>query len=160
MSDVNNPWQSPETQAVAGDGVSRGVITEGMLRYLKEASPWLRFIGIVSFIGGGLLGLSGIVLSISTAAGYGALTTRAAGNLGSFVGVVYLVSGVLMLFPARFMYSFGSGIRQYAGGGAAADLERALKSNKSLWKFTGIVCIVYLACIPLIIIGSIIAVVT
>jgi hypothetical protein len=157
MSDLNNPWQSPETQVTAGDG-AQGVITEGMLRYLKEASPWLRFVGIVSFIGGGLLCLSGIGLSIATVTGSGiqALGYRLAELPGWFSGVVYLASGMVMFFPAKFMYSFGSRIRQYVGSGAAADLEQALKNNKSLWKFSGIVCIVYLALIPLVIIGAII----
>jgi hypothetical protein len=157
MSDLNNPWQSPETQVTAGDN-PRGLITEGMLRYLREASPWLRFVGIVSFIGGGLLCLAGIGLSIAAAAGSGVqdLGNAFSEILGGFVGVVYLVSGVVVLFPAKFMYSFGSRIRQYAASGAAADLEEALKNNKSLWKFSGILCIVYLSFIPLVIIGAII----
>jgi hypothetical protein len=156
MSDVNNPWQSPQTQVTAGDN-SRGVITEGMLRYLKEASPWLRFVGIVSFIGGGMLCLLGIGLSAAAAAGSG-VPNSFSSVLGGFSGVVYLVSGGVVFFPAKFMYSFGSRIRQYAGSGAAADLEQALRNNRSLWKFSGIVCIVYLAFIPLaIIVGVIIA---
>ncbi|MDR1618689.1 MAG: hypothetical protein LBS06_06535 [Treponema sp.] len=154
MSDINNPWQSPETQVAAGD-TSRGVITEGMLRYLKEASPWLRFVGIISFIAGGLLCLSGIGL-IVTGTGYGMSALRAFGALGGLGGLVYLASGVVVFFPAKFMYSFGSRIRQYAGSGAAVDLEQALKNNKSLWKFSGILCIIYLALIPLAIVGAII----
>jgi hypothetical protein len=54
------------------------------------------------------------------------------------------------------MYSFGSRIRQYAASGAAEDLEQALKNNKSLWKFSGILCIVYLAIILLVVIGAVI----
>ena len=70
---------------------------------------------------------------------------------------MYIVSGVIVFFPSKFMYSFGSRIKRYAGSEAPEDLEQALKNNKSLWKFSGIVCIVYLSFIPLAIIGAIIA---
>ncbi|MDR2160510.1 MAG: hypothetical protein LBP23_10635 [Treponema sp.] len=157
MDESNNPWQSPETQASGGDGASRGVLTEGMLRYLKEASPWLRFVGILSFIGGGLLCLLGIGFSVGMTSS-GIMGTEAfSGVMGSLVGLVYVVSGVVVFFPAKFMYSFGSRIKRYAGSGAAEDLEQALRNNKSLWKFSGIVCIVYLALIPVAIIGAVIA---
>jgi hypothetical protein len=141
------------------DGVSRGVLTEGMLRYLKEASPWLRFVGILSFIGGGVLCLLGIGVSLAGAIGSGGVMPAGMlfGTVGPLIGLVYIVSGVIVFFPSRFMYSFGSRIKRYMGSGAPEDLEQALKNNKSLWKFSGIVCIVYLAFIPLAIIGGIIA---
>jgi hypothetical protein len=61
-----------------------------------------------------------------------------------------------MFFPAKFIYSFGGRINRYVRSGAAEDLEEALKHNKSLWKFSGIVSIVYLAIIPLAVVGTII----
>jgi hypothetical protein len=161
MADLNNPWQSPEARVIGANGVSRGVLTEEMLRYLKEASPWLRFVGILGFIGSGVLCLLGIGVSLAGLTGSsGVLPTEIfPGVMGPLVGLVYVVSGVIVFFPSKFMYSFGSRIKRYMGSGAPEDLEQALKNNKSLWKFSGIMCIVYLAFIPLAIIGGIIAVV-
>ena len=83
MADSNNPWQSPEAQVSGVDDVSRGVLTEGMLRYLKEASPWLRFVGILSFIGGGILCLLGIGISITgISSGMAAGAAASSGNRG------------------------------------------------------------------------------
>jgi hypothetical protein len=126
-----------------------------MVRYLREASPWLRFIGILGFIGCGVLALGGIVFTALVI-----LVSDLAGEFGgvlwgSFIGVLYLVLGLLSFFPAKFSYAFGSKIHHYTLSSADKDLEDAFKNNRSLWKFFGILAIVYLAIIPLGLIGGI-----
>jgi hypothetical protein len=156
MSDITNPWRSPGTEASAAqDSSGAGVLTGAMIRYLREASPWLRFIGILGFIGSGLLALGGIVFTFLIV-----LVSELAGEfggilVGSFVGVLYIVLGLLSFFPAKFSYSFGSKIHHYVLSNSDKDLEDAFKNNKSLWKFLGILAIVYLAIIPVAIIGGI-----
>jgi hypothetical protein len=129
-----------------------------MLRYLGEASPWLRFVGILSFIGCGLMVFGGIIAAIVLYAVSGADS-----EFGEFpaviLGLVYIASGALVFFPARFIYSFGSKIRGYLLSRSGEDLEEAFRNNKSFWKFCGICSIVCLALIPLGIIGSLIAVI-
>jgi hypothetical protein len=167
MSDAANPWQSPGTEisAVKQPGVSGG-LSETMVFYLKGASPWLRFVGILSFIGCGLLTVIGILVMI-----FGSVFSDLAAGLdsdqlgifqmgvtgGIFLGLVYIILGLLCYFPARFIYGFGVRIRSYLLSNAEKDLEEAFKNNKSLWKFTGILAIVYLGLIPVaIIIGVIV----
>jgi hypothetical protein len=158
MSDTTNPWRSPGTEAIAAqDGSGAGVLTPVMVRYLREASPWLRFIGILGFIGSGLMTLGGLVFAILVV-----LISDLAGEFGgimagSFMGVLYIVLGLLAFFPAKFSYGFGSKLHHYILSNSERDLEEALKNNKSLWKFLGIMAIVYLAIIPLALIGGIAA---
>jgi membrane protein YqaA with SNARE-associated domain len=147
MSDHVNLYQSPQSPVIPEPDTGTR-LTSAMTRHLKEASPWLRFIGILSFIGSGFMFLGGIVFLVtmdsltgSNAGGF----ARLGGGIGS---VVYIVSGVLMLFPARFIYNFGAKIRNYLQSNSEDDLEQALKNNKSLWKFTGILSIVCLAMVP------------
>jgi hypothetical protein len=170
MSDTLNPWQSPEAPVRAEENAAQGILTAPMIRYLKEASPWLRFIGILGYIGALFLIVSGLVmvvaLLITGFTGFigsgdetgfmGAVT----GLLSSLVGFIYVVGGLLAFFPARFTHGFGVKIRNYLLSGAEKDLEEALKSNRSLWKFSGILAIVYLSLIPAGIVVAIIAVVS
>jgi hypothetical protein len=146
MSDVINPYQSPQSP-VNPEPDNSARLTGIMVRYLKEAAPWLRFIGILSFIGCGLMFLGGIGVLIITAAlpGFAGNFEELGGGIGN---VVYIVSGVLMFLPARFTYNFGAKIRNYLRSNSEDDLEQAFKNNKSLWKFNGILYIVFLALAP------------
>jgi len=170
MSDEVNPYQSPETVAAPVNPlVTQGTLTETMLIYLKGASPWLRFIGILGFIGAGLTALSGfslfaVIPVINRLWGEipgidvslrGALSSIFSGSMAVFcVG-----AGVVMFFPSLFVYRFGEKIRSYLRTGTEKDLELAFKNNKSLWKFLGIISIIELVFIPMAIVGSIVAVV-
>jgi hypothetical protein len=125
-----------------------------MVRYLKDASPWLLFIGILGYIGAILLVVIGLILGFLAAGDSPTLrgiTWR--GTASAFMGPVYLVMGALVFFPARFTHRFGMKIRHYLAGGAEKDLEEALRNNKALWKFSGILAVVYLGIIALTIIG-------
>ena len=166
MSEAANPYQSPETIAVPVKPLTApGTLTETMLIYLKEASPWLRFLGVLGFIGAGMTALSGLsFLAIvplmeaifDSASGFESLGDAFGAIFSGGMSVFFIGAGALMFFPSLFMYRFGDKIRGYLRTGADQDLELAFKNNKSLWKFTGIISIIYLAIIPLMIIGAII----
>jgi hypothetical protein len=156
MSDVENPWQSPENPSAPENPQShQAVLTAVMMGYLKAASPWLRFLGILGFIGSGLMILGGIITASFSSFILNFLEEMA--TLPSGFTLIYVALGVINFFPARFTYLFGAKIRDYALSNSEKDLESALKNNRSLWKFNGILSIVYLALIPLGIICSIIA---
>jgi hypothetical protein len=159
MSDSVNPWQSPQNPSVPDKSRQGAALSEPMITYLKQASPWLRFIGILGFIGAGLICLFGILSAVFSSVG-----AVLAENLGflpaGFISLVYVALAALTFFPARFTYLFGDKLRAYMHSGADWDLEQAFRNNKSLWKFTGILCIIYLAIIPVGIIGVIIAAVS
>jgi len=166
MSSEVNPYQSPENPPVPIKPLAgQGMITETMLVYLKDASPWLRFIGILGFVSSGMTVLTGLSLfavvpllgrvfsEMSELGSYGA----AAGFAFSGTMMVYcLGGGVLMFFLSLFAYRFGEKIKSYLRTGAEGDLEMAFKNNKNLWKFLGILCIISLAFIPMLIIGGVV----
>ncbi|MDR0623537.1 MAG: hypothetical protein LBG10_03820 [Treponema sp.] len=158
MSDDINPYQSPQNP-VAPEPDNSARLTGTMVRYLKEAAPWLRFIGILSFVGCGFMFLGGIAFLVITMAvpDFGGEFGGLGGGIGS---IVYIFSGALMFFPARFTYNFGAKIRRYLRSNSEDDLEQALKNNKSLWKFNGILYIIALALVPAGIVGAVIAVIS
>jgi hypothetical protein len=169
MSDTENPYRSPEAGvSPVAPLTSGGFLTDIMLACLKGASPWLRFVGIVGFVGCGLTVLIGIIfLATGPAMGWVWETVPGINFYADVFGAVFggvmggycLILGVLCFFPSFFIYNFGTGIRNYIRSGAGEELETAFRNNKSLWKFIGILTIIGLAFIPLsIIIGVVVGV--
>jgi hypothetical protein len=159
MSDTVNLYESPQAPVAPEKTLgAQSALTDTMLRYIREASPWLRFIGILGFIGCGFIMLMGIAMTVTMSSleeafsGFGSFSTFFGESFGAAfsasIGVVYIIAAVLSFFPAYFTYIFGSKIRAYIQSGADQELELAFKNNKSLWKFNGILSIVGLAFIP------------
>ncbi|MDR2136202.1 MAG: hypothetical protein LBO76_06260 [Treponema sp.] len=154
MSDSGNPWQSPSTEVAAEEGAPRDALTPLMIRHLKDASPWLRFLGIVGYIGAVFVVLLGLVLIVADLGSFYLIDILFGGLAGVFMGLLYIAMGVVAFFPARFTHRFGVKIRNYLLSGGAQDLETAFRYNRALWKFNGILAIVYLSLVPLVVIGS------
>jgi len=164
MSETVNPYQSPETAVVPEIApAGQGTLTEAMLIQLKGASPWLRFVGVLGFIGAGFTIMTGVVVLAVVP-----FVTRTLGGLDPFSGIMgavswvviavfFIIVGALLVLPSLFMYRFGEKIRGYLRTGAEQEMEAAFKNNRLLWKFVGIICIVQLAFFPLTMIGSFIA---
>ena len=89
------------------------------------------------------------------------VTSNLVGGFGQYplwvFPLIYLPLGVLMFFPAHFIFRFGQKIRVYQYSRSNEDLESGFKYNKSYWKFMGILCIIYLAAIPFSVIVAMIA---
>jgi hypothetical protein len=166
MSDNTYPVQdqgerSQPVQAAEAAGGIEGrppvVITDSMIRSLKDASPWLRFLGILTFIGCGFLGLTGLIMAVVSL--FMEDVIEGIGGIGGvLMGLFYIVMGALLIFPGRFTYNFGARIRNFLLSNSGEELALALKNNSSLWKFYGILSIVYLAMIPAAIVVIVVAV--
>ncbi|MDR1107716.1 MAG: DUF5362 family protein [Spirochaetaceae bacterium] len=174
MSD--NPYESPQADINGINPLAaQPRLTETMIRYLKGSSPWLRFLGILGFIGAGGTMLGGLLFLIAGTLGRGFFTAvlseqmeiaAETGDIGIvsgltvFSGILIVITGIICLFPARFIYNFGNRIKNFLQNNSEGELERALKNNKSLWKFVGIVTIIYLAFLPVMFVFSIIAIIS
>ena len=173
MSDTSNPYQSPSANTEIVKPLDKqGVLTGTMLKHLSDASPWMRFIGIMGFIGAGLMVLGGLIPLIAAPFAaridsdiLGSASDYLPGILNglSAILIIYALyvigAGALMFFPAFFTYRFGAKIKEYTTSNSDQDLELAFRNNKSLWKFNGILMIVVLAFFPVMIIIGIVAVV-
>jgi uncharacterized membrane protein len=168
MSYAVNPYQSPNVMVVLEESLAvRGTLTETMLLHLKDTAPWLRFVGILGFIIACFSVLFGLAFLALIPAmrqvwyetpGFEMFPSSiSAAFLGS-VSILCICGGALVFFPSFFIYRFGEKIRSYLRTGTEQDLELAFKNNKSLWKFLGVFCVFQLVFIPLVILGSIIAV--
>jgi len=151
-----NPYESPQTEANAINPLSGRVLTTNMLFYLQGAAPWLRFVGIVSFIFMGLLVIGLLVIL----AGVGSLgETLGLGSAAPLVFLMYLPMLAVGFVYALFIYKFGSKIHAYLRTGDNKDLEDGFKNNKSLWTLIGVLYIISLAIMGLALIGGVLAVI-
>lgn len=100
------------------------------------------------FIGVGLM----LVVGFGMIAGgfFGAALSNefGGGALFAAMGIFYLVSGVLYVFPAIFLFRAAGGVVQVRRGQVIAGLEKTLANQKSFWKFIGIVTVVMLCLYP------------
>jgi magnesium-transporting ATPase (P-type) len=129
-----------------GNQTQARFLNDSALFYLKSASPWLRFLGVVYYIVCGLMVAGGLIMLIAAPL----MADLDFDEDGSFLmGILYLISAVIMFFPARFMYLFGARLRNYFLSNVEKELELAFRYNKSFWKFSGITMIICLALIPI-----------
>lgn len=111
--------------------------------YLIETAKWMRFLSIIGMIGEVLILGVGIVLLF--------LNRGDMNGLPSFwTGIIYIVVGVIMLFPLLYMYNCSQSITRAYERSEMECLLSAVKYNKQLWKFYGLFVLVYLAIIILV----------
>jgi hypothetical protein len=165
MADIHNPYQSPQADVSAvRPAPSQGGISEKGIRYLRGASPWMRFMGIIGFIGCGLFVLLGIfaavlpgIFLVMPGAVFPSEAYTGARIATLLMGLAYFAFAVLGFLPSRWLYKTGARLRDYVRMGAEADLEEAFRNTKAFWKFFGIITIIWLALVPVFIILTVLA---
>ena len=126
---------------------SNGPITPLMIDHLRATKPWVRLISVVMFIFVGLTFLGGIFMIFGSAAAGG---MRGAGAVSPIVGIFYFIFGGLYLIPAYFLHQYASSINDLLRGGGDVAMETALGSQKSFWKFSGILTLIVICLYALI----------
>lgn len=104
---------------------------------------------VISFILAGFMVVAGLGMILMSTA------TPGMGNfgIGPFVGVIYIAFAGLYIAPAYFLHQFASSIGNLLEGGGDVAMESALASQKSFWRFVGIMTLVVI-CIYLLIFVS------
>jgi type II secretory pathway pseudopilin PulG len=141
MSDTTFP--SPPAMQQPVPPPSRDLLTFTMLEALRSTRPWVRFLSILGFISSGFLILIGIGFAV-----FGAYQLMSGSSEGAFIaplGLLYFLMALLYIFPSRYLYRYADAIRDaLAAPSKTAAVERALQSQKSFWKFAGIMALLML----------------
>ena len=117
--------------------------------HLKEAAGWARFLGVIGFILAGLMAIVAFVIpefmnrykSYSSTYDYSGNTKM----IGVAMTVAYLFIAAIMFFVALFTFKFGSKTREALSMNDQLSLDTGLKNLKFLFRFYGIVGIIYIA---------------
>lgn len=128
------------------DPLANVAVTDLMVEHLRATKPWVRLISVVMFIMVGLMCLGGLFMMLMPSpAGMGG-----AGFFGPVIGIIYILFSGLYLFPAYFLHQYASSINDLVQGGGDSAMENALGSQKSFWRFVGILTLVMICLYALI----------
>lgn len=140
--DAPNPPAAPSGRPAALSSGSQPAvqpITPLVAQHLLATRPWVLFVSIFGFITCGLL----LVGSLGLIAVSLARSPRFEFPVVSG-GLLYVVPSVLYAVAAWLLYKYAAAIKRYRDSRSSRDMEATLGSQKSFWKFMGIVTIIVL----------------
>ncbi len=76
-------------------------------------------------------------------------------GFGPMIGILYIILSGLYLAPAFFLHQYASSIRDVLKGGGDVAMEAALGSQKSFWRFVGILTLVMICIYALVFVFAI-----
>lgn len=135
------------------------VLTDEARYYLQKAGQWAYFLGIMGFIGTGLIFIGALFAGtmFTTMARVNPLIEGIAAGLGTLMTVIYLLLAVFSFFFALYLYQFGDKIKSAVAYNNTAEATVAFSKLKSFFKMWGITTIVYLSFVALAFVGMIVA---
>jgi hypothetical protein len=149
MENDPNPYSTPGSDVFAGSSAVGGSeITDGVLDQLRRTKGWVKFFGVMAFIGAGFLILGGIAMMAGGAMGAAFSEEVGAGlgaGFGILIGLVYIVMAILYIYPGMKLWGYGKRIDQLLQDRASITLEAALNEQRAFWKFSGIAFIVVMS---------------
>ena len=101
---------------------------------LKRTHGWARLIAIIWMCSSVLMILGGVM------AGLGLAATGRPEMIA--IAFVYPVIGALYFMPANYLLRFANKARTYVQSGTQSELEEALDSQRSFWKFFGVMTLI------------------
>jgi Family of unknown function (DUF5362) len=134
-----------ETQNLLGSDLQIDAIAH---THLVETSKWCKFLSILGFIFTGIFVLvalfAGTLLgSISSPYGGGAIIGA------GFVTIIYLIIAAVNFFAALFLYRFATKMKAALYTSDQDTLNNSFLNLKNLYKYLGVLAIIYLALIVL-----------
>jgi hypothetical protein len=143
MSTDFNPYSAPQAYIPPPTGVSfeQAATAEyaeavpRILEAMRRTRPWITMFSILSFIGGGLMGLGAIAVFASAASA----------QIGAAIGgaMFYFMLAAFYIVTGWLLWSYRQGIEGFlASGGGAGMLSIAVDRQASFWKFVGILTLV------------------
>ena len=124
------------------------LLTADGRKFLSQTRPWVRFLSIMLFICVAFSLLGALRVMIVTITG-GMFNTgneafKALPGGGFAIGLLYLIMAILYIPPGIFLSRYASAIRYLESTPASRALERALKFQKSFWRYMGILTVAVL----------------
>jgi hypothetical protein len=137
-----NPFAPPSANLnapPANAGSTFDAVPPSVIAILGATRPWLRL--MLGLIVTGMVLVGMLVVGWSFLGGYGA--GRAALSFAAIPPLLLVMS--FYLPPAFYLHRCAEGIRRLQAGGGVPALEDTLRSQKSFWKYLGILALVLIA---------------
>lgn len=129
-------------------------ISEEAKRTFRESTKWMKFMGIIGYISASFMTLGGIIALLASS--FVGIAMQTANFL--ITGIVYIVMGIISFIPATFLTRAARNGKIAILSNDNQALTDFFRSNKSYWKFNGILTIIGLSLAVLAIFFVIIAI--
>ncbi len=129
--------------------------------HLKETAGWAKFLGIIGFVFSALLGVVAFIIpfyikSSMSSNPYGNASASMFTMMNGFITAIYLILAVMGFFMSLFSYKFGVKTKLALINTDQESLDKGLTNLKFLFRFYGIIMIIYLGFILLALVFGII----
>jgi hypothetical protein len=112
-------------------------ISNSIKENLITSAKWARFLAIIGFIFVGLMAIISLILLVtSLSSGFGPLI---------LVAFIYIGITITMLFPALYLVRFSGSVVKGLNSNKQGEFDYGIQNLKSLFKFSGIYTIVFIA---------------
>ena len=128
-------------------------LTDGMKSNIQAGAKWAKFLGIMGFVGSGVMALFAILMLF--VGSFAKVRLNAPFNPG-IIAFIYLIFGAINFLPALYMFNFGKFSKAGIQSVSQKSLEEGMSNLKSFFKFLGIYVIVLLSIYVLMIISLVI----
>ena len=122
------------------------IVTEDMRSYIYDMAKWANFLGIVGFVISAFLLLA--ALTVGPTINANPEMAKMLGQLGAMDGttisIVFLFYGLLIFYPSLLMVRYAIKAKQGVLYGEQEDLNEAMSRLKSLFKYFGVLAIVFI----------------
>lgn len=131
---------------IGKDETTELYLSDQSKNYLSETAKWAKFIAIIGFIGIGVMILIGI--NMGALIGSMANASEELGGWGTgfsaLISVFYIGIAILYLYPVLKLYQFADRTKKALAGNSSETMSLAFESQKSMFKFMGIMTIAVL----------------
>ncbi len=140
-----NPFQSapiPADPSVAPPAMAE-VLRESTL-LLAQTKPWVRFLAVLGF----LVSLIGTAVALLSVLLEGDLTPESPFQWGFIAGelaATLFMCLIAYFIPSLLLWKYGSRIGEHLGQRDSSTFLRALASQKSFWKYVGVLALIMIA---------------
>jgi hypothetical protein len=122
------------------------IVTEEIRSYIYDIAKWAHFLAIVGFVISGFMLLAALTVgsAISTNPEL-AKMLGAMGNIGSgAITFVFIAYGLAIFYPSLLLFKHASKAKQGVLYGEQESLNDAFSKLKSLFKFWGVIVIIFI----------------
>jgi len=133
-----DPYKAPQANLDAAPSDPAAPVPGAVVQLLAQTRPWVKLVSVLFFIALGLM----VIAFVFIFAAIGGL-----GRSEKLAMTAFIPLGILMLLylpPTLFLWQYAGHIRRLQAGGGMRSLEEALASQKSFWKYVGILAVVVL----------------
>jgi hypothetical protein len=123
------------------------IVTEDMRSYIYDMAKWANFLGIVGCIFAVIMFMA--ALTLGPAMNANPELAKMLGQLGTMdsttISIVFLFYGLLIFYPSFLMLRYANKAKNGVLYGEQANLDEAMSKLKSLFKYYGILTIIFIA---------------